>query len=197
MTYALSVSPLQYAAAVLGGLLFGAAVFAKRLSTPKSSEPATARSRLSMFGIVVQSAAFFVAGAGRVRVTTPALSPRSLIMSAIILGLGVAGAWLFHRSAKALGANWSLVARMRTDHGLIRSGPFARVRHPIYLAMLLMLAALGLGLGHIAGLIAAIPVFVAGTLIRTREEDRLLGQQFGEDHARYVREVPAFIPFIR
>ena len=83
---------------------------------------------------------------------------------------------------------------MRVDHGLVQSGPFARVRHPIYLAMLLLLAALGLGLGHIAGLLVAIPVFLVGTAIRVREEERLLRQQFGRAYDDYASVTPAFIP---
>jgi protein-S-isoprenylcysteine O-methyltransferase Ste14 len=192
--YTASISLLQYAAALASGLLFGAAVFGKRLSTRKSSGATSARARLSIVGIVIQSASFFFAAVGRVRVTDAPLSPRSLIFSAIVLSLGVAGAWLFDRSARALGANWSLVARMRVDHGLVRDGPFARVRHPIYLAMLLMLAALGLGLGHMAGLLIAIPVFLVGTAIRVREEERLLRQQFGQAYDDYARVTPAFIP---
>ena len=196
MDYIASISVLQYGAAVVGGLLFGAAVLSKRLKTPKSAAASSARSRLSIFGIAVQSASFVIVATGRIDVATPIGSSRSLILSAVVLLLGVAGAALFDRSARVLGANWSLVARMRTDHQLVREGPFAWTRHPIYFAMLLMLCALGLGLGHIWGLLAAIPVFVIGTAIRIREEEKLLRAQFGEDHARYVREVPAFIPFI-
>jgi protein-S-isoprenylcysteine O-methyltransferase Ste14 len=192
--YAVSISPLQYAAAVAGGLLFGTAVFAKRLSAPRSSGAASARSRLSIAGIIIQSTSYFLAAAGPVRVTVPALSQMSLILAAIVLCLGVAGAWLFDRSARALGANWSLVARMRVGHALVCDGPFARVRHPIYLAMLLMLAALGLGFGHIAGLLVAIPVFLVGTAIRVREEERLLRQRFGQAYDDYARITPAFIP---
>ena len=195
MTYDLSTSPLQYGAAVVGGLLFGAAVFAKRLRTPKSAAAPAAQSGLSVVGIVIQSASFFIAGFGRLH-PGPALSVRSLVLAAIVLALGCAGALLFDRSAKVLGDNWSLVARMRTDHGLVRDGPFARVRHPIYLAMLLMLFAVGLGLGHILSLAAALPVFFAGTVIRTREEERLLRQQFGSEYENYARTTPAFIPRI-
>ncbi|HYX46484.1 MAG TPA: isoprenylcysteine carboxylmethyltransferase family protein [Sphingomicrobium sp.] len=190
------ISILQYAAVVVGGLLFGAVVLAKRLRTPKADGNVSMRSRLSLFGIAVQTASFFAAAVGRVEVSTPIGSSKSLILAAVVLFLGVAGAALFDRSARILGANWSLVARMRTDHQLVRDGPFARIRHPIYFAMLLMLAALGIGLGHIWGLVAAVPLFVIGTSIRIREEEKLLSAQFGEDHARYVREVPAFIPFI-
>jgi protein-S-isoprenylcysteine O-methyltransferase Ste14 len=86
---------------------------------------------------------------------------------------------------------------MRADHQLVRTGPFALVRHPIYLALLLYLVSIGAAFGHWLNLLLAVPVSMVGTLIRVREEEKLLRAQFGEDHARYVREVPAFIPFIR
>lgn len=197
MTYVSSTSVLQYAAAIIAGLLFGAAVFAKRLSSHRSAEGLTAaRSRLSIVGIGIQGASFVVAMAAPVKFTTPSYSLRSIFLAAIVVALGMAGALLFDRSAKALGANWSLVARMREEHQLVRDGPFARMRHPIYFAMLLLLIALSIGLGHIWGLIAAIPLFLVGTLIRIREEERLLRQQFGDAYDSYARETPAFIPFI-
>ena len=63
--------------------------------------------------------------------------------------------------------------------------------------MLLLLAALAIGMGHIWGLIAAVPVFLVGTLIRIREEERLLRDQFGDEYARYASETPAFIPGLK
>lgn len=192
MPYVYPTSPLQYLAALVGGLLFGAAVIAKRLSTPKSREPTSARSGLSIVGITIQGASFFVAAAAPVEFS--ANSSTSWVFAAVVLCLAGAGALLFHLSARALGENWSLVARTRLGHQLVRNGPFAKMRHPIYLSMLLMLAALGIGLGHVWGLIAAIPVFLIGTIIRVREEERLLRQQFGEEYVLYASETPAFIP---
>jgi protein-S-isoprenylcysteine O-methyltransferase Ste14 len=45
-----------------------------------------------------------------------------------------------------------------------------------------------------AGLLIAIPVFLVGTAIRVREEERLLRQQFGQAYDDYARVTPAFIP---
>ena len=196
MPYVCPTSPAQYGAAVIGGLLFGVAVFAKRLSTPSSGGAVSARSRLSILGIAIQSVSFFLAAAAPVKFA-PSESGKSLILAAVVLCLGIAGALLFHLSARALGTNWSLVARTRVEHRLVRNGPFARLRHPIYFAMLLLLAALAIGMGHIWGLIAAVPVFLFGTLIRIREEERLLRDQFGDEYARYASETPAFIPGLK
>jgi protein-S-isoprenylcysteine O-methyltransferase Ste14 len=103
---------------------------------------------------------------------------------------------LFITSSRALGKNWSLVARTRTDHQLISTGPYARVRHPIYLAMLLFLVALAVGLGHWAQLLIAAPFFLVGTKIRTDAEDRLLEESFGDAFRQYRTATPAIFPKI-
>ena len=48
------------------------------------------------------------------------------------------------------------------------------MRHPIYLGMLLFLLGLAVAFGHWLQLVVALPLFLAGTAIRTRLEDRLL-----------------------
>jgi protein-S-isoprenylcysteine O-methyltransferase Ste14 len=70
------------------------------------------------------------------------------------------------------------------------------VRHPIYLALLLYLISIAAALGHWHQLLIAVPLYLAGTLIRIRDEEALLRAQFGDEHARYVRDVPALIPLI-
>jgi protein-S-isoprenylcysteine O-methyltransferase Ste14 len=101
---------------------------------------------------------------------------------------------LFSTSSRELGRNWSLVARMRSDHDLVRTGPYARVRHPIYLGLLLFLLALAVSLGHWVQLVVAVPIYLAGTAIRTKIEDGLLEQQFGEKFRDYRSSTPALIP---
>lgn len=95
-----------------------------------------------------------------------------------------------------MGNYWSLVARTRSDHQLVRTGPFRWVRHPIYLALLLFLGSTAIGTGHYLQLVVALPLYLAGTLIRIRTQEALLRTQFGDKHARYACEVPALIPKI-
>ena len=71
------------------------------------------------------------------------------------------------------------------------------VRHPIYLALLLYLLSFGIAFGHFGQFVVGLPFYLAGTAIRIRVEETMLRAQFGDDHARYVREVPAVIPFLR
>jgi protein-S-isoprenylcysteine O-methyltransferase Ste14 len=101
---------------------------------------------------------------------------------------------LFAAATRAMGDNWSLVARTRADHRLVTDGVFARLRHPIYLAMALFLLALAIALGHEANLIFAAPLFALGTWIRVHEEEKLLRAQFGDSYERYAASVKRFVP---
>jgi protein-S-isoprenylcysteine O-methyltransferase Ste14 len=194
MFQSVPVSSLQVALAVLDMMLFAAAVFEKRMNMRSSAEPASSRSYLSLAGILLQSFGFFFVSLGSVVPTAAPSAPSSFALSLVVLFGGAGGAWLFRASAKALGDNWSIVARTRPEHSLVTRGPFARVRHPIYLAMLLLLVAWAVGLGHLLALILSVPLFLIGTAIRVREEEKLLIGQFGDGYRAYARATPAFIP---
>jgi len=90
-----------------------------------------------------------------------------------------------------------LVARVTERHELITSGPYAVVRHPIYTAMLGLLIATGLTFGTPTSTVAGAVLYVIGTWLRTRAEERLLEAAFGDRYAAYRRRVPALIPWPR
>ncbi len=172
------------------------AVMIVAVSRSGGGESGARRNNMSRLGIGLQGLGIGLAGFGPVRMSLALLSPQALIQSTAIALLVAGAAGLFAASARALGANWSIVARTRSDHQLVRNGPYALVRHPIYLGLLLFLLGLAVALGHFAQLIAAIPVFLIGTAIRTRIEDRLLETKFGDEYRDYGRTTPALIPKI-
>jgi protein-S-isoprenylcysteine O-methyltransferase Ste14 len=51
-----------------------------------------------------------------------------------------------------------------------------------------------IALGHWAQLLIALPLFFAGTAIRTKIEDSLLEQSFGNAFRDYRNATPALIP---
>jgi protein-S-isoprenylcysteine O-methyltransferase Ste14 len=189
-----SVSVLQ-----VNAFLVATAVFVTGISwiALRNVDRAPGKRRLrSLVGIALQSLGCAAAGIGLVEPVLPWWAPFSLASTVLVLLLGGTAIALFLSSAATMGKNWSLVARTRLDHQLVRTGPFAIVRHPIYLALLLYLISIAAALGHWPQLLLAIPLYLAGTAIRIRDEEALLREQFGEEHARYVREVPALIPLI-
>ena len=96
-----------------------------------------------------------------------------------------------------LGRQWRVDAGLRQDHVLITSGPYKLVRHPIYTSMLCILLGTGFMVTPLWMLLLAAIVFLVGTEIRVRTEDRLLASRFEDKFLEYQRSVPAYIPFLR
>lgn len=121
-------------------------------------------------------------------------STASLIISMILGPPSVALAWM---ATRHLGRQWRYEAALSEDHELIQSGPYGWVRHPIYASMLGMLLATGCCWTWWPMLLAAVVVFLIGTEIRIRAEERLLAERFQESFASYRSRVRGYIPYIR
>ena len=82
--------------------------------------------------------------------------------------------------------------RLHAEQQLITTGPFALVRHPMYLAVI------AAGVGGLllyrtwAMLLFAPAMF--GLIVRARREEAALAIEFGADWAAYCRRVPAWLP---
>jgi protein-S-isoprenylcysteine O-methyltransferase Ste14 len=168
--------------------------FLVRASVLKGSDAGAKRDDRSRLGIILQSIGIGLTGFGPVLPVLPPNNPIAVAGSIGVLVFMSGAIALFATSSRALGKNWSVVARTLDDHELVRHGPYAHIRHPIYLGMLLFLLGLAVALGHLLQLIVTVPVFLAGTMIRTRIEDRLLEDRFGDSFRHYARTTPALIP---
>lgn len=181
------------AAFLLGALAFAVAVIAARWRRAGGEEGAT-HDRASRRGVQVQGAAYVVSSFGAQRVLLDPLGAPALIEAGTVAALMAGAVALFVWATRAMGDNWSIVARTRTDHQLVQTGPFRHLRHPIYTAMALVLIADALALGHARQLLLAIPVFGLGTWLRVRSEEALLRRQFGPAYAAYAARVKRFVP---
>jgi protein-S-isoprenylcysteine O-methyltransferase Ste14 len=114
----------------------------------------------------------------------------------LTVAIAVASVWLVNAAARRLGKQWALAARLVEGHELIQDGPYRIVRNPIYTGMFGMLLATGLAAAQWIPLLIAIVLFIAGTYIRMRTEERLLSAAFGSEFEAYARRVPALIPGI-
>jgi protein-S-isoprenylcysteine O-methyltransferase Ste14 len=110
----------------------------------------------------------------------------------VLVGLGLGFAVL---ARIWIGGNWSSAVTVKQDHELIRSGPYAQVRHPIYTGMLTALFATALAIGN-ARAALGVAVLAAGLIYKIGVEERFMAEQFGEAYAQYRREVPALVPFV-
>jgi protein-S-isoprenylcysteine O-methyltransferase Ste14 len=94
-----------------------------------------------------------------------------------------------------LGRNWSATVTVKQDHELIRTGPYAIVRHPIYTGLLSGFIGTALAIGQWRGVVAVAIVLVAFWR-KLQLEERWMSETFGEDYRRYRARTKALIPFL-
>lgn len=121
--------------------------------------------------------------------------PRSpaLYYSAVVLTFAGCAFALWARFF--LGRNWSGMVTIKKDHELIRTGPYAVVRHPIYAGFLLALLGTMLAIGEIRALLGVVVATIGFRLKSLIEEDFMV-QQFGAEYVQYKRRVKALVPLI-
>jgi protein-S-isoprenylcysteine O-methyltransferase Ste14 len=112
-----------------------------------------------------------------------------------LLGVGLCAVSLAHlvRVQRALGRHWSASLRLRDDHRLVAEGPYRRVRHPMYTALIGNM--LGLGLVSANLLIAAprlVQIFLL--LLRMGKEESMMLSRFGEDYHSYMARTGRLFP---
>ncbi|HTL99963.1 MAG TPA: isoprenylcysteine carboxylmethyltransferase family protein [Candidatus Omnitrophota bacterium] len=107
--------------------------------------------------------------------------------------LTAAGVALAIWARRHIGKHWSAEVTIRHDHELIRTGPYARIRHPIYTGILLALFGTALILGEWRGLVA-VGLAVMGFWWKARREESLLRQEFGERFDEHKRRTGFFLP---
>ena len=100
--------------------------------------------------------------------------------------------WARLKMGKMYFVSTSFGAQLYADHQLVTGGPFAIVRHPMYLG--LIAAALGSLLLYQTWTALGFAVFAPFVLMRARREEKALSVEFGEAWQEYCRRVPVFFP---
>ena len=115
------------------------------------------------------------------------------IAGAVVTALGVGlAAWARH----SLGKNWSAAVTIKECHELIGTGPYARIRHPIYSGVILGLLGTALAIGEWRALIAVAVLFVS-YFIKARKEEALLAREFGPAFEDHHSRTGVFLPRFR
>jgi len=150
---------------------------------------------------------YFLATAGFVGISVGFWKPLPLaLLPRVHLALLVAGSVIYFSGmafllwarlvlGKMYFVSTSFGAQLYADHKLVTNGPFAIVRHPMYLG--LIAAALGSLLLYRTWTALAYALFAPFVLMRARREELALSAEFGEEWRVYCRRVPAFLPRFR
>ena len=163
-----------------------------------NSAPVASREREGREKLLVQ-----IVGAGMMYLPAIAIATPLLNIAAypnpvwlVVLGVILAafGIWLFWRSHADLGRNWSPVLELRESHGLVTNGVYARVRHPMYSAILLITAAQAAFIGNWIAGPAGLIAFTILYIDRVGAEEKMMARRFGTDWTRYVARTGRLLP---
>jgi protein-S-isoprenylcysteine O-methyltransferase Ste14 len=96
----------------------------------------------------------------------------------------------------SLGGNWSPDVTVKAGHELILSGPYARVRHPLYTGLTLAFAGAALEVGEWRAILA-FAIWLVTHIIKAKQEEKLMYSQFGEKYVEYSKQSGFLIPRFR
>ncbi len=116
----------------------------------------------------------------------------------LVLGLvsGIAFLWLFRRSHKDLGKNWSVTLEVREGHQLVTQGVYAHVRHPMYASFLLWGVTQALLIPNWIAGFAGLAAVLALYAVRQSREEAMMRDTFGAEYDAYSARTKRLIPGI-
>ncbi len=137
------------------------------------------------FGVILggQSAAIIAA------FCPPRMTPNG---TALLL----AGSALRWHCRRLLGEDFTADVRVRPNQAVVDRGAYHWVRHPSYLAGLVVFTGMGLALGNWASLAVLVGATAGVYLYRMPVEERALEAAMGEPYRAYLRTHKRLIPFV-
>lgn len=124
---------------------------------------------------------------------SPAMRLGALIIGVALLSTGLGlYLWSYRTLGEMFGPSSGLGVRLFVGHKLVTHGPYAWVRHPMYLAVIVSFAG-GLMI-YRTWTMAVFGISMLGLAWRARREDQALAEEFREEWQAYARAVPGWIP---
>lgn len=115
----------------------------------------------------------------------------------LVIGMLIAppSTLLAWRASRELAKHWRFAAVLNDDHRLIQTGPYLKMRHPIYASTVGMMLATG-------AIYTWWPLFILGSIfillgieIRVRAEEKLMEQFFQDEFFEYRARTRSYLPF--
>jgi protein-S-isoprenylcysteine O-methyltransferase Ste14 len=123
-------------------------------------------------------------------------SSAELGYGAVGLALAVAAAVLMVWSARSY-PSVSIRHYVLPDHKVISAGPYALVRHPLYLAAFLVWFSLALAFSNVVVLLITLIYVIPSYLVYMRAEEEMLLRHLGDAYATYRSRVGMLFPRIK
>ena len=165
------------------------------IKTKRSQERMNFGSRL-LYGIPVFIGCYLLFGDGFSGWLQERIFPKNIWIEALAIALTAAGIAFAIWARFYIGENWSSAVSIKVDHQLIRTGPYAWVRHPIYSGILLGMIGSALARREPRGFFAIL-FLCLGFWIKAEWKRAFMRKTFGEQYLEYSRSTGALIPKLK
>jgi protein-S-isoprenylcysteine O-methyltransferase Ste14 len=119
--------------------------------------------------------------------------PETQSLAYIGLTLALVGPAIAIWARVSLGQYWSDKIVLKVDHRLVRSGPYARMRHPIYSGVLLGVAGSAVVVDQWRGVLAFV-LLLTNYMVKAKREDQILAEAFPLDFAAHEKNAGFLLP---
>ena len=98
--------------------------------------------------------------------------------------------WI-HRS---LGQHWSMMLKLGEEHKLVTTGPYSRIRHPMYTYFYILVISTALISSNVIVGVLGILFWTCLYIIRINDEEEMLIQEFGDEYREYIERTGRLLP---
>ena len=110
--------------------------------------------------------------------------------------IGAAGLVIRYFAFSTLGRFFTRTLRQQSDHRLITTGIYKRIRHPGYLSDIMIFIGAALAMRNLVVLLVVIVLYIPAYAYRIRAEENMLVQIFGQDYIAYQKTSKRLVPFV-
>ena len=113
------------------------------------------------------------------------------------IGFNICGFILLIWVHRTLGQHWSMMLELGKKHKLVTTGPYARIRHPMYTYFTMMAISTALISANLFVGVFGIAALTLLYIIRIDDEEDMLLEEFGEEYSEYMKRTGRLIPKLR
>lgn len=98
---------------------------------------------------------------------------------------------------KSLGANWSPTLEIRKEHRIVKTGPYKKIRHPMYVQVFLWSIAQILIISNLLAGFSGLLTFIVFYFLRVPKEEKMMKDNFGNEYIEYMKQTGRIFPKIK
>jgi protein-S-isoprenylcysteine O-methyltransferase Ste14 len=166
------------------------------LKTRATRERESAASRIAILLIEVTGYGLIFSPSAGIGFLGTRFIPRTMVSAIVGVVLTWSGIGLAIWARYHLAEYWSARITIKEDHELIRTGPYAHLRHPIYSGLVLATIGSTVVIDEWR-CVFGVCLVLTGYCLKARKEETMLSQQFGDAFREHQKHTGFLIPRFR